>query len=250
MNQNARHDRLVREVRFLKIYAAASSLLLAGLLVMGFTQERAPRVIDVERINVLNPDGGLALAIAGKGNLPGPTFEGREYPQRFSGGRLGASGMIFFNERGDEVGGLMFQGRLGEGGESYAASGALTFDQFRQDQVVSLSYSDNGENRSAGVRVWDRSTEIPISRVLELVEIRDTATGAALDSVNARIRGLRDQGLAATRVFLGSDDRTAMLLLRDTRSRPRIRLAVDSAGVARLEFLDEQGGVVHRVPDA
>jgi len=82
-------------------------------------------VLDVHRINVLNPDGGLALAVAGKGGLPGPTFEGREYPQSLSGGRTDASGMIFFNERGDEVGGLTFAGRLTEGG--HRAGGGLTF---------------------------------------------------------------------------------------------------------------------------
>lgn len=248
MSTTPQYDRLVREVRFLKVYATLSSLVLGGLLIMGFTaQER--RVIDVERINVRNADGGLALAIAGKGMLPGPTFEGREYPQRFSGGRLGASGMIFFNERGDEVGGLTFQGRLTDDGEGYRASGAITFDQFRQDQVVSLSYGDNGESRRAGVTVWDRSTDISIARVLELVEARDQATGAALDSINAIIDGLREQGLSANRVFLGSADRTALLLMRDAQSRPRIRMSVDTVGVPRLEFLDSAGAVMLAVPE-
>lgn len=250
MSQTPHPDRLVREVRFLKAYAVLSSLVLVGLLVTGFApRTQNPRVIDVERINIRNPDGGLALAIAGTGLLPGPTFEGREYPQRFSGGRVGASGMIFFNERGDEVGGLTFQGRLAEDGDGYRASGGLTFDQFRQDQVVSLQYSDNGESRSAGVNVWDRSTDISLGEILTLVEARDTATGAALDSINATIAGLAEQGLAASRVFLGSSDRTAMLLLRDVDSRPRIRMSVDTLGVARLEFLDPEGAVVHSFPE-
>lgn len=50
-------------------------------------------------------------------------------------------------------------------------------------------------------------------------------------------------------MFLGSTDRTAAVLLRDPEGRPRIRLAVDSAGAARLEFLDEAGEVVQALPE-
>ena len=249
MTSTPHPDRLARRVRFLEAYAVVTSLLLTVLLVTGFTTRQTLREIDVERINIRNPDGGLALAIAGRGGLPGPTFEGREYPQRLSGGRVQASGMIFFNERGDEVGGLTFQGQLDDDGTGYSAYGALTFDQFRQDQVVSLHYGDDGESRRAGVTVWDRSTDISIARILELVDARDRADDAGRDSINAIIAQLRDQGLSASRVFLGSADRTAMLLLRDARSRPRIRMSVDTLGAARLEFLDQDGTVVHAVPD-
>lgn len=249
MTDTPQSDRLARRVRFLEAYAVVTSLLLIGLLITGFTTQQSPREIDVERINIRNPDGGLALAIAGRGGLPGPTFAGREYPQRLSGGRVQASGMIFFNERGDEVGGLTFQGQLDDDGAGYSANGALTFDQFRQDQVVAIHYGDNGESRRAGVPVWDRSTDISIARILERVDARDRADEAGRDSINALIAGLRDQGLSASRVFLGSADRTAMLLLRDDRSRPRIRMSVDTLGEARLEFLDENGAVVHFLPD-
>lgn len=239
--------RIAREIRFLKGYAIVSSLVLAVLLVAGFVQQ-ATRFdeIDVERINIRNEDGGLALAIAGKGLLPGPTFEGTEYPQELSGGRVGASGMIFFNERGDEVGGLTYQGRTE--GDGYRASGGIAFDQFRQDQVVALQYSDDGEQRSAGLQVWDRSPDISIAEILEIAQRRAEATGAARDSIDREIQELARRGLAASRVFLGSRDRNALLLLRDTRGRPRIRLVVDSSDAARLEFMDSTGTVTRAWP--
>jgi hypothetical protein len=125
--------RLVRDVRWLKAYSLVSSLLLIVLLVSAQVPPGPQRtaVLDVERLNVLNADGSPALVLAGRGRLPGPTFEKREYPQELSGGRTTASGMIFFNERGDEVGGLTYHGQLA--GERYRASGGLMFDQFRQD---------------------------------------------------------------------------------------------------------------------
>jgi hypothetical protein len=241
-------ERLAKKLRFLEAYAALSSLALIVLLVSAYAPP-APRrvdVLDVERLNVLNEDGSPALVLAGRGKLPGPTFEGREYPQELSGGRTQASGMIFFNERGDEVGGLTYHGQLA--GDGYRASGGIMFDQFRQDQTVGVQYQDNGQSRSAGLNVWDRSPDVSIGRLLELVDARTRASGAALDSIEAEIAGFR--GVAsAHRIFLGSRDRSAQLLIRDTEARPRIRLSVDADDVARLEFLDAEGRVVAVFPE-
>lgn len=241
-------EHLAREVRLLKAYAVVSSLVLAFLLLTALRPgETRFGKIEAERIDILNADGDPALVLAGHGRLPGPTFEGREYPRELSGGRTTASGMIFFNERGDEVGGLTYHGELDDDG--YSAYGGITFDQFRQDQVVSVQYQDDGARRSAGLQVWDRSTEISIAEILEVVDARREATGAARDSLERIVEGWREQGLGAHRVFLGSADRTAELVMRDAAGRPRVRLYVDSAGAAGLEFLDEDGEVAHILPD-
>jgi len=239
--------RIQSELRFLKLYAVFSSLVIGVLAMAAF---RGPRrdafdVIDVKRINVMNDAGTPALVIAGLGRLPGPTFGGKEYPQELSGGRTGASGMIFFNEQGDEVGGLIFAGK--PVGDGYHASSGLMFDQFHQDQVVGLQYQDNGTSRNAGLSVWDRSTQVSIARILELAEADRTATGAARDSVEAVLRELASSGLGAQRAFLGSRNRTASLVLQDPQGRTRIRLSVDSLGVASLQFLDEAGEVTREV---
>jgi hypothetical protein len=238
-----------RELHFLRLYAAASTVAIAVLFLLTLwpRTELALDTLRVARIDVLNESGDPALVIGARGRLPGPWFEGREYPQELSGGRTRATGMIFFNERGDEVGGLTYHGQLAEDG--YRAGGGVTFDQFRQDQVVSLQYQDNGTNRSAGLQVWDRSTEISLQEILELAEARRTATGAEREAVEAEIRGLAERGLAAHRVFLGSQDRTAVLLLRDRSGRTRVRLLVDSLDTPRLEFLDPSGGVVSTYPN-
>jgi hypothetical protein len=247
MREQIPPDRVVRELRLLKAYAVCSSLALLALLITAFApaQEQFD-VVRARRVEIVNDDGRYALVIAGRGRLPGPTFEGREYPQTLSGGRVQGSGMIFFNERGDEVGGLTYRGQLV--GDSYRASGGVTFDQFRQDQVVSVQYQDDGSSRRAGLAVWDRSTDLSIGELLDILDARSRATGAARDSIDRVIQGLRQRGGGADRVFLGSANRTATLLLRDTEGRARIRLYVDSAAVARLEFLDSAGAVLHAFP--
>ena len=241
----AQIDRLRRMNR---LYGAVILVLMAAVgreLLVG--ADRSFQTLDVERINVLNESGLPALVLAGQGNLPGPTFEGTEYAQELSGGRVTGSGVIFFNERGDEVGGLVYHGNLAD--EGYTASGGITFDQFRQDQVVSVQYGDDGTSRSAGLNVWDRSTEIGIAELLDLVEARRTGSPAVQDSVNQIIQEMVAQGLSAHRLFVGSRNRTASLRISDTQGRPRIRLFVDSLDVARLEFLDESGAVLLSLPE-
>jgi hypothetical protein len=240
-------ERIGRELRFLKLYAIGSSIALGGLLVGAFSPlTQTQELIKARRIEIVNEDGRYALVLAGRGRLPGPVFGGREYPQELSGGRTTATGMIFFNERGDEVGGLTYHGRRTDAG--YTAGGGIMFDQFDQDQVVGLQYSDNGTRRSAGLNVWDRSPDVAISSIIDMLETRSRATGAARDSIDRAIRATPGMEKSAHRIFLGSDNRTATLLLRDVAGRPRVRLYVDSANVARLEFLNETGQVVDAFP--
>lgn len=53
----------------------------------------------------------------------------------------------------------------------------------------------------------------------------------------------------APRLFVGRDQsKSAVLDLEDQTGRSRLRLAVDSLGAARIEFLDDSGRVVHRLP--
>lgn len=234
---------------WLRIHAVVSTLVILWMAYVLFAGEDVGRFdrIEVGRIDVVSTSGLPALSIAGHGRLPGPTFEGREYAQDLSGGRTTASGMIFFNDKGDEVGGLTYHGHFTEDG--FSSYGGITFDQFQQDQVVSIQYQGTQAGRRAGVHVWDRSTEIPIHELLELVAARREATGAARDSLDAAVALLRERSGSAHRIFLGSEDGTATLTLEDTSGRPRIRMFVDSTDVARLEFLDESGALVRAYPD-
>ena len=81
-----------------------------------------------------------------------------------------------------------------------------------------------------------------------MLEARSRATGATRDSIDRAKRATPGMEKSAHRIFLGSENRIATLLLRDVAGRPRIRLFVDSANVARLEFLNETGQVVDAFP--
>src|SRR5258708_2313118 len=122
-------DRLRRDVRVLKLYAiVATVIVLVGLLFVTSMRAQSQRQkfteIDVERINVVDRDGHLRLVIANSERQAPGVIDGRT----IAAGRTRAAGMIFFNQEGDEVGGLTFSGRNLDGRPR--ASAGLTFDQY------------------------------------------------------------------------------------------------------------------------
>jgi hypothetical protein len=238
-------DNLERDVRFLKRYAIVSTLAFGALVLLAFRQQQAPRTkfqeIDVERINVVEPDGSYRLVISNRPRSIGPIYKGK--PFGYEGG--GRPGLIFFNDEGTENGGLTFTGRKLANG-TFASSLGMSFDQFNQDQVVTLRYDDNNGQRRLGLSFLDR-LDVDI---YDLIMARDSinrsvAAGPARDSALARLMGPRNgEPLAAQRVFVGRDRaKSALLLLSDRQGKPRLRLAVDSLGAARIEFLDADGRV-------
>jgi hypothetical protein len=254
-----RHDELFARVRLLEMQLhwhrrLATALVLAAS-VTALAAFQSPPVkqrfgeIDVERINVVDPDGTLALVISNRQRTPGILLSGKELPRELSAGRVGSAGLIFYSARGDEVGGLVYHAR--ETDKGYSAIGHLSFDQFRQDQVVALQYLDDGKSRRAGLNVWDRPTDVPIESLIDVLHARRGADAAARQAAEQKLADLRAKGSLGThRVFLGSDDRTAAVRLMDTHGRVRIRMFVDAHDVARLEFVDAQGKVIQTIPSA
>jgi hypothetical protein len=223
--------------------------LFAGIVVLiaatGFqtpNQKQRFTEIDVVRLNIIEPDGRLALVIANTPRLPDPIIEGREVET----GRTGP-GMLFFNADGDESGGLTF--KTAARGDDYQASGHLSFDQYKNDQVVYLSYQDNGRRRSSGLYVVDRPARPTIGEVLEQREAaRDASAEERRRMESELLEATGGRPLAAQRVFVGSDDGTAIVRLRDVQGRNRIRIFVDAENIARMEFLDETGQVIYSIP--
>ncbi|PXA05828.1 hypothetical protein DD898_12855, partial [Staphylococcus pseudintermedius] len=84
--------------------------------------------IDVQRINVREPDGTLRMVISDQTRFPGLILHGKEYPHPRS-----RAGMLFYNNEGTEQGGLIFAGKQGADGN--VSSGlSLSFDRYEQDQ--------------------------------------------------------------------------------------------------------------------
>lgn len=239
-------EQLRREIRRLRRTNILAILALVVVTASAFWQGHARTSfdeIDVHRINVREPDGKLRLTISNHARLPDVVVGGKSYPLR-GGTGVQSAGLIFFNDEGNEDGGLVWAGHKRDDG--YRASAALTFDQFNQDETVSLEYQDVNRRRHAGLTVSDRSDEpiqIFADSVMAIRAVKDTAEQRRrMEAFRRSVQATG--GMAARRLFAGKEpDKSALVVLSDPKGRPRLRLVVDSLGSPRIDFLDDAGHV-------
>ncbi len=235
---------LRRQIRALQAYAAGSSLAVVVLTAAGMAQSsRTQRIeeLTVQRLNVVDANGTLRLVLSNKDRMHPGVVDGKTINRPRP-----VAGLLFFNDVGDEVGGLTFTGQE-VNGQARADSG-LTLDQWKQDQTIGIQYSEERGQRSAGLHVWDRSDTQRLSELIERLNsanaIEDpTARSAAVQAVRASAQP------GPLRLFVGKDcNRASVVTLADANGKARLVLKVGADGGASIEFLDANGKVTDRLP--
>ncbi|KAF1007223.1 MAG: hypothetical protein GAK28_01862 [Luteibacter sp.] len=194
--------------RFLVIYSGVLTAVFAVSMLSGFAKSpiTAFDEINVQRINVREPDGTLRMVISNSARLPGVIVKGKEQPKE----DRPQAGMIFFNDEGSENGGLIFGGKRNDKGDIVDAGGALSFDRYNANQVVQLIGVDDKDNHYAGLSVTDSKENEHIKQ----------------------------------RIWVGrNDDGTATLSMRDGAGKERIQMKVPADGTPVINFLDKDGKV-------
>lgn len=225
---------------FLSIYAAALTVVLVLFLTAGgWPQERVFEEITVERINIVEPDGTPRMVLSSRARFPGLILNREEYehPNRST------AGMLFFNDEGSEQGGLVFGGETDEEG-NVSAYGHLSFDQYEQDQVITLNATESGPNRKAGISVWDRPD-------FSMEELMILLAGTPDDERREAVsRFFADHEDPQPRMYIGKSHSGAVSVrLNDQEGRERLILEVDPDGSPALRMLGEDGEEVARFPD-
>jgi hypothetical protein len=234
--------RLRRELVALRMSAGLCCCACAVVTLSAFRQAGASQKfteINVERINVVDANGTLRMVVSNKDRMHPGIMDGKMINRPRP-----VAGMLFFNDEGDEVGGLTFTGQEKDG--QRAANSGLALDQLKQDQIIALMYQE-GKARSAGLHVWDR----PETRLSELIDKLNAAN--ALQDAAARDAALKAARASAPpaprRLFVGrGGDRAATVSLADAKGQVRLTLSVTAEGEASISFLDSEGKVVQRLP--
>jgi hypothetical protein len=234
-----------RHLRFLHAYVVTTLIVFVVLAVSAFRQPAKPEnlgEITAERINIVDADGTLRLVISNKDRMH-PGVIGGKVIQR----ERPVAGIIFFNDQGDEAGGLALRGREQDG--KRVANAGMMFDQLGQDQTIGFDYSEADGLRAAAFKVWDRP-DAPLSDLVEKLNAANAIEDKEKrDAAAARVRA--DAPKSAQRVLVGKTrERAATVLLSDAEGRTRLALKVEADGTASIEFLDGDGKVVHRVEPA
>ncbi len=209
--------------------------------------------LNVKRINVREENGSYALVIANSQNLPGPNPQDTQDKSR-----RGIPGILFYDPLGEEIGGLIFPARPKDG--TFAGGIQLSMDQVRQrgGEAIALRTWRDGDFVRSGLEIVDYATDKSIREAARDPEIRALLQKAKELPEEERERFFQEtylpalgrKGYLTHRILLmteGAHRRAAKLELRDSLSRPRIRLIVDENDVPRIELLDENGRIIRAI---
>jgi hypothetical protein len=195
----------------LMAYSSALSTAIAIVMLMG-AKSHGSRTFDelqVQRIDIVEPNGTLRMVISNHERLPGVIVKGKELPES----DRPQAGMLFYNNEGSENGGLIFGGHRNEKGEVVESGGSLSFDKYGASQIVQLAGVDDKNDRFAGLAVSEYN-------------------GSNRDR----------------RVWVGrTDDGTASVSLMGADGKKRIVMQVTADGKPSLTFLDDKGEVIQRL---
>lgn len=167
--------------------------------------------INVERINIVSPDGTHRLVIANKDRFPPPVLDGvvLDLPRS-----VVPAGMVFYDEAGNERGGIGVMEVPGRGEQA-----GMIFDYQNSEAVGIGRYeSADGETYIASIQINDR---IPLGS-----DIMEVGTAAP------------------PRIHLTNINGRAAIELNDSEGKTRIRLFVNPDGTSGIEMLDDEGKVV------
>lgn len=199
--------------------------------------------LNVEKLNIVDKEGKVKMTLFNQENIPPLIMDGKDI---LPGHRQNdpISGIMFYNGIGEECGGLIFGSEVDEDGNLFSG-GSLTFDQYKQDQVVQMYFSeDNGES-SYGFSVFDRPN-IPLSKVMEEQD-QIINSGLSDEEKTKELDALYEGN--TQRAFMGKDIHgNVSVQLWDSKGTPRIRMVVDENDVPRMEFLNEKGEVTYKLP--
>jgi hypothetical protein len=232
---------LSRTSTFLSGMAASASLIAAVTLLTGAKAPPAKfEEIDVGRINIREPDGKLRMVISNREQFPGEPWKGGEKPRP---DRRTMAGMLFINDEGTENGGLIQKGFVDADGKVNAGL-SLTFDRFRQDQVLQLLHSEQGGRVSTAFSINDEADPLKLDIEQRNAKLQSLAALPAAER-RAEMAKLREQGLlSANRVRIGTtNDRASALALSDAQGRPRLMLLVSAEGKPSIMMFNDKGEV-------
>jgi len=231
-------ENLAKQVKILKIYAIVLTVVVLAFIAYTLTLNRGHyKELTAERINIVEKTGRLRMVISNKELQHPGRMDDKDLPKRDR-----PAGMIFFNDEGDEDGGLVYDG------DKNGASMTYSFDQYKNDQVMQLQYDQqNGKGnpvRSYGFKLWDRDEAFTLSKQVayfDSLEKLKTDTNA----YNHGVKAFMNAGYTHQRMFVGKNAKGEVgLFLNDAAGKPRLNIYINKQNQPVMETLDENGHAI------
>lgn len=162
--------------------------------------------IAVKRINIVDEKGTNRIVISNQERIPNPIIAGKEYKRR-----IAPAGLIFYDEKGDEVGGLAFSSTEDSGLR------ALALDYENADAIGMIAQEDlKSDYFRAGILINDKDLS-------------------------------RKPGINISRMSLMTENGNAGLIINGPDEKPRVQIMVDSLGNPSINLLDAEGNITKEI---
>ena len=234
---------------YLVAYSAAVTLAFMLTVYFGFVRQVHGASIITEfdrirahRIDLVEPDGTERLILSDRADYPGSFFHGKEIARP---DRSDAAGMLFIDDEGTEDGGLIYAGSLVDGKPS--SYGHLSFDQYDQDQTLSLDEGLEDGKKYSQIVLGDQPDYALSPKVFDYFEaIKAMPAGPTKQKALADAAKIYPFG--PNRVILSKGgDNSAGLTLNDPAGHPRLRISVAADGSPSIQMLAADGKVLKTI---
>jgi hypothetical protein len=234
---------LLRQIRVLQgcvLLLLVFSTLLAINLFYPLLPVQHFKLIEAQKVNIREGDGVLKASLSNAAGFK--TFGRAQQNVTFSG-------LMFYNEEGDEEGGLTYEGRKLPTGQR--ASASITFDQFRQDQNVYLHHDEYKDAKeltiSDGLAINARPDFTIAKEEYEIYGRIDQLPSEQRE--DARLKASQQGKISTNRVFLGvkrgvkgdGPFDNSGVFIKNKWGRTAIKLYVDYENKPHFEIYDPLG---------
>ncbi len=233
---------LQKQNRLLRLALGLGGLALTTALLVAARGTQTPTrftELDVERLNIVTAEGKREMVLANRNRLPGAVIDGKEQADQRR-----MAGLIFYNEVGDECGGLIWKGKPDAKGRADAGM-HFSIDRFGGDQQMALGHYEEGGIQETGLNVYDRGLHKEYGPLWEALQ--KAPEGPAREALQKKWEAAG--GRQTPRVFVGKTrGKSSAVILADAQGRPRIMMLVTPEGQSLLQFMDDKGKVVQTLP--
>ncbi len=199
-------------------------------------EEKIVPEITTERLNIVDKNGNKYIVLSNPEKQALATIDGKIIDPDTE---RNIAGLLFFNEDGDEIGGLVY------GIDSTNSYQLLTFDQRKNDQIMALrkdEYLDSGEwKKQYGLLLQERSDKQNDAITSELRKIESIKDSMLREKELEKFYNNPDH-LSPYRLFIGRTFAGDFgLYLMDKNNKTRLQIYIDENGDSHIESIDENG---------
>jgi len=242
MTDQQKNNKLERKVNFLSAYAIISATSIGFFILSGFSPTEKVENFDeitVKKITVLGEDHLPRIVLSNEtrqhpGRMDGKEMEPRERP----------SGIIFFNNEGDECGGLIYKTDKKEGKVSSGMS--FTMDNYKDDQVIQILNDEFYTDGKAYIKRGISINQYPVgsSMVERNNKLKELRTIEDEKDRREKINQLIKKEGPVNRLFIGkTKGNSSGLFLAGPDGAPKMMIYVDENGNPKIQTFNDKGEI-------